>query len=216
MYKTVLFDLDGTLLDTLDDLADSVNFVLRERGYPLHTREEICRFVGNGVALLMRRALPDDVTVEEAATCLTLFKEHYAVHMQDKTAPYRGVTALLGRLREAGCRVAVISNKFDRAVKELCACYFPGLVDVAVGESESVRRKPSPDGVLAAMHLLGGTCEDSVYIGDSDVDIVTAQNAGLPCVCVAWGFRLFEELQAAGAERIVRTTEELGSVLLGK
>lgn len=214
-YDTVIFDLDGTLLDTLDDLTDAVNYALGRMGWPPRSREEIRSFVGNGVALLMERSAPQGAAASQTAEALELFKPYYNAHSRDKTAPYPGVQELLRTLREKGCTLAVVSNKFDAAVKELAQDYFPGLLDLAAGESEAagVPKKPHPAMVLQTMAALGAHPERTVYVGDSDVDLETAANAGLPCISVTWGFRSREFLLAHGAARFARSPEEIPPLL---
>ncbi len=214
MYRAVIFDLDGTLLNTLDDLAASTNAALRQFGYPERTVEEVRRFVGNGVRLLMVRALPQGEETPRFEEILAYFRQHYAAHCREATAPYPGIPALLARLRERGVRVAVVSNKFDAAVKELCHAYFGGEVEVAVGESPAVAKKPAPDAVLAAMRELGVSPADAVYVGDSEVDVETARRAGLPCISVLWGFRDRAELVAHGATHFAPDTAALAALLL--
>ena len=213
-YQTVIFDLDGTLLNTLDDLADSVDHALREMGWPPRSLAEIRQFVGNGVALLVERAVPAGTDPADAETCLALFKAHYALHMKDKTAPYPGVLDLLDALRESGLSTAVVSNKFDAAVKGLCGDYFGARIQAAAGESATAPKKPDPAMVRRALSDLGASADGAVYVGDSDVDIATAKNAGIPCVSVTWGFRNEDFLRAHGATRVVHSPEELGKVLL--
>lgn len=214
MYRAVIFDLDGTLLNTLDDLAASTNAALRQFGYPERTVEEVRRFVGNGVRLLMVRALPQGEETPRFEEILAYFRQHYAAHCREATAPYPGIPALLARLRERGVRVAVVSNKFDAAVKELCHAYFGGEVEVAVGESPAVAKKPAPDAVLAAMRELGVSPADAVYVGDSEVDVETARRAGLPCISVLWGFRDRAELVAHGATHFAPDAAALAALLL--
>ncbi len=188
-YKAVIFDLDGTLLDTLDDLASATNYALREMGFQERTREEIRCFVGNGIAKLIERAVPngtDGVTVQKT---LALFKARYAEHNEDNTAPYQGILSLLERLRQNGFLLAVVSNKIDSAVSSLCQKYFGSVMSAAVGEREGVRKKPYPDSVNEVLRSLNVTNTDAVYVGDSEVDIQTAKNAGLDCISVTWGFR---------------------------
>ena len=216
MVQTVIFDLDGTLLDTLEDLADSVNFALGQGGFSPRTLEEIRRFVGNGVGLLIHRALPAGTPDEQEAVCLTAFKAHYLENMRNKTAPYFGVLGLLDRLNANGCKVAVVSNKFDGAVKELCGRYFGDRLPVALGERPGLEKKPAPDLVRACLKVLGSSAGEAVYVGDSEVDILTARNTGLPCYSVTWGFRGRDFLLEHGAERLVDTPEKLGDLLLGQ
>lgn len=212
--EAVLFDLDGTLLDTLQDLTDSVNYALNFCGMPQRAAEEVRTFVGNGVARLICLAVPAGTPPERETACLAVFQAHYLTNMEHKTAPYPGVVALLDSLRAAGCKIAVISNKFDGAVKGLCASYFGDRVSVAIGESEGVAKKPAPDTVLRALSELEAAPDRAVYIGDSDVDILTARNAGLPCISVTWGFRSRALLLAHGATTLVDTVEELTRALL--
>lgn len=213
-FDTVIFDLDGTLLDTLEDLADSTNYALRENGFPTRSLAEVRQFVGNGVARLIHLALPARVSPELEAKCLETFKGHYRLHMRDKTGPYPGVPALLERLQADGFRMAVVSNKLDDAVKTLCREYFGPLIPVALGERPGIPKKPAPDLVRACMVALGGAADRCVYVGDSDVDIQSAQNAGLPCLSVSWGFRDRDFLLAHGAGTILDTPEELERALL--
>lgn len=200
-YDAVIFDLDGTLLDTLDDLMDAANYALAQMGWPSRSREEIRQFVGNGVALLMERAVPAGTAPEDTARALGIFKDYYEVHKRDRTAPYPGIPELLRSLRAKGCRLAVVSNKFDAAVKELMEDYFPGLLHAAAGENEAagIPKKPAPAMVLRALEELGVAPDRAVYVGDSDVDLQTAKNAGLPCISVTWGFRERDFLTAHGA-----------------
>ena len=206
---TVIFDLDGTLLDTLQDLADAVNYALRKEGMPERTIDEVRQFVGNGVRLLMIRAVPGGESNPLFEETFAQFKEYYGEHCNDNTKPYEGMIELLETLKSKGYSVAIVSNKIDFAVKELSVLYFKGIVPVAIGEKEGVRRKPAPDTVREALKELGRTAEESVYVGDSDVDIETAKNAGMPCVSVLWGFRDREFLEEHGAKRYARTAEDV-------
>lgn len=197
----ILFDLDGTLLDTLEDLADGVNHVLKERGWEARSVEEVRRFVGNGVRRLMEQAVPEGADVEEA---LAAFQSYYAAHCRIKTRPYEGIPEALKELSRT-YPMAIVSNKPDIPVKQLCGQLFPGIF--ALGEREGCPRKPAPDMVYRAMEVLGvGKC---VYVGDSDVDVVTAKNAGAPCVSVLWGFRNREEIAAAGGKIFCQTPDQL-------
>lgn len=217
-YQAVLFDLDGTLLNTLEDLTDSVNVVLHEHGFPMRTDSEIRSFLGNGADALLRAALPENIAEETFLCCLSEYKAYYQKHMEDKTRPYEGIPALLDALRAAGVKTAVASNKFYSAVQGLCEKYFPGKIDAAVGECQTeellIRRKPSPDMLFMAARQLGVTAAGCIYIGDSEVDIQTAKNAGIDCICVSWGFRGADALRAAGAETIVNSPQELAEKLL--
>jgi len=213
-YQAVLFDLDGTLLDTLDDLADGVNVILGKHGFPLRTREEIRRFLGNGSEQLIRQALPEEAT--DFAKYLAEYQAYYKGHMAEKTKPYDGILELLAALRQAGLKIGVVSNKFDTAVKGLCEQYFPGYIHAAAGEreAEGIRRKPAPEMVFLAAKRLGIDGKDCLYVGDSEVDILTAQHAGMDCVSVTWGFREEAFLRQAGAVHLVHTPEELKQWIL--
>lgn len=214
MMKAVIFDLDGTLLDTLEDLYLSVNAALTQHGFPLKTREEVRQSIGNGVRNLMRRSVPEGEENPRFEECFTAFREHYAVHLNDHTAPYEGIMALLEQLKVMGCPMAIVSNKLDSAVKELNQRTFASYIPVAIGESEHVRRKPEPDTVYEAIRELGVEKEDCIYVGDSEVDLLTAQNSGIPCISVSWGFRDREVLEDLGAEYLVDSTAELLDVIV--
>ena len=214
-YDTVIFDLDGTLLDTLQDLAAAVNYALHQQGYPPRTVQEVCRFVGNGVEKLMRRAVPAGLPEERIMAALAVFKDYYALHNNDATAPYPGIEALLDHLKARGVRMAIVSNKNDPNVKALARLYFPITISMAVGEGGGVRAKPCPDTVLHVMNTWGCDPSRVLYVGDSDVDIQTARNAGVDCASVCWGFRPEQELRAAGATLLVHTAQELEAVVLG-
>lgn len=206
-YQAVLFDMDGTLLDTLEDLRDGVNVVLERRGYPQHTLEEIREYVGNGAGVLIRRALPEGTAEAEVSDVLAEYKEWYRIHYCTKTHPYPGVEEVLEKLAAAGVKMAVVSNKPDAVTKELAKKFFPGLP--AFGQRDDVPRKPEPQMVWNALEVLGADRERACYVGDSEVDVATAKNAGLPAQIVSWGFRTEEQLRAAGADSIAATTEEL-------
>lgn len=201
----ILFDLDGTLLNTLDDLMDAVNQVLSQFGYPRRSREEICRFVGNGAARLMEQAVPAGERWEQP---LEAFQAYYREHCQIKTAPYPGIPEALAALSKDH-PLAIVSNKPDGAVKKLCAGYFPGVY--AQGEAAGCPRKPAADMVFAAMKAIG--VERCIYVGDSEVDVATARNAGVPCLSVLWGFRGEAEIRNAGGSRFCRSTAELAPTL---
>ena len=213
-YKTILFDLDGTLLDTLTDLAAAINHSLARRGYPTHTEPAVARMVGNGVALLVARALPGGEENPDYPQVFSDFRTYYEAHKADATAPYDGILPMLASLSCAGCRVGIVSNKLDSAVKALAAAFFADTVRVAVGESEKVAKKPAPDAVFVALSELSATPEGAVFVGDSEVDIETARNAGIPCLSVGWGFRTPEELLGCGAARVFATPAELADYLL--
>lgn len=208
-YKIAIFDLDGTLLDTLEDLYLAVNAALAHHSLPSRTRDEVRMFVGDGVEMLIRRAVPANTHEETTLATLADFKTTYAAICEDHTKPYDGILDMLAALRAQGVRVAVVSNKFDAATKQLCEKYFGALVEVAIGERAGVRKKPAPDTVYEALRELGGSAQGAVYIGDSDVDIRTAQNCGMPCISVTWGLRDEEFLVENGATTLVRTPEEL-------
>ena len=211
--KAILWDLDGTLLNTLDDLAASTNAALAMHGMPTRTLSEVRAFVGNGVRKLIERAVPEGTGEEAAEHVLADFIAHYGAHSRDNTAPYPGVMDMLRALHARGVRMAVVSNKVDFATKELSALYFGELMGAAVGDDPSREKKPAPDSPRLAMRLLSVAPEDCVYIGDSDVDVQTAANAGTACIAVSWGFRDRACLIAAGAPRIADTPEELLAML---
>ena len=210
-YQTYIFDLDGTLLDTLGDLAASVNYAMRTHGMPEHTVDEVRCFVGNGVRRLMERAVPEGTAHPVFEAAFATFRRHYMEHSLDTTRPYEGIPEMLCELKRRGKHTAVVSNKFDTATKELCRHFFADTIDVAVGEheAEGIRKKPAPDTVLQALSQLGVGQEGTVYVGDSDVDILTARNSGLPCISVLWGFRNREFLLAHGAETFISQPSEL-------
>lgn len=214
-YKLAIFDLDGTILNTLEDLTDSVNAALEKSGYPKRTIEEVRHFVGNGIRKLMERAVPQGTEKEAVDQVHRNFTEHYKVHCADKTRPYDGISELLTTLKENGCRTAVVSNKADYGVQELCSHYFEGMFDIAVGEREGILKKPAPDSVNEVLRRLQVRREDAVYIGDSEVDIRTAENAGMDHIIVNWGFRKEEFLRQQGARVMVSRPEEIGELILG-
>ena len=213
-YKLAIFDLDGTILDTLEDLADAMNYALGEHGYPGRTIEEVRRSVGNGIRKLIERAVPAGLAKEEIDRVHETFSAYYQQHCADKTRPYEGVLPLLERLRAAGCLTAVVSNKADAAVQPLCRRYYNGLFDYAVGERTGIRRKPDPDSVQEVLRRLQVEAADAVYIGDSEVDIQTAKNAGLDSIIVTWGFRDRDYLESQGGRRFVDRPEEIEQIIL--
>lgn len=208
-YDTYIFDLDGTLLSTLNDLAASTNYALRTMGMPERTLEEVRQFVGNGVKLLMIRAVPGGESNPKFEETYALFRQHYLAHNLDTTAPYAGIPALLTELQRRGKNLAIVSNKFYAATQDLAHHFFPDTIKVAIGERETIRKKPAPDTVIEALHQLGVSKENAVYIGDSDVDIETARNSGLPCISVLWGFRDKEFLIEHGGTTFVSKPEEI-------
>ncbi len=213
-YDTVIFDLDGTLLDTLEDLANSTNFALRKMGFPERSIEEVRQFVGNGVKMLITRAIPDGADDESAEKTLALFKEHYSAHSQVHTKPYDGVLELLDRLIALGFRIAVVSNKIESVVKTLCRQYFGERISVAIGDKEGIAKKPAPDTVNEALAHLYTHHFDAVYIGDSEVDIKTAENAKMDCISVTWGFRDEKFLSENGAKNFAHNPLDILAFLV--
>ena len=199
MIRTVVFDMDGTVLNTLDDLAASVNHVLTVFGMPAHRTEDYRLYFGNGIRYALQCASPSGTDEETIDQMLPVFREHYNAHCLDRTGPYEGIPELMKCLRERGFKIAIVSNKIDSAVKELSDKFFHDCVDVAIGEREGIRRKPAPDTVLQALAELKSAKGEAVYVGDSEVDLQTAANAGLPCITVLWGFRDKEFLEKQGA-----------------
>ncbi len=214
-YELAVFDMDGTILNTLDDLTDATNHALRTFGYPEHSIEEVRFFVGNGIAKLIERATPAGTSEEDRAKVRAEFMTYYKVHSADKTGPYPGINDLLKKLRAAGVRTAVVSNKPDVAVRELVKTYYDGLFDAAVGDMEGQAVKPAPDMCLKVFKKLGMGPENAVYIGDSDTDIMTARNAGLDEILVSWGFRGRQFLTEHGAKNICDTPDEVYDVIKG-
>ena len=211
VIKAVIFDLDGTLLNTIEDLKESTNFALSAFGYPIKTVEEVNSFVGDGVSKLIERAIPNGKDNKDFEPCLQMFKFFYSQNMLNQTKPYDGITELLETLKAKGIKTAVVSNKFDSAVKELTKKYFDGLISVSIGENEKegIKKKPAPDMVLKALKELDVQPSDAVYAGDSNTDILTAQNTGIPCISVSWGFRTKEFLLENGAKTIIDYPSEL-------
>lgn len=211
--RLLIFDLDGTLLDTLDDLTAAVNFALRRHGLPERERRQIQDFVGDGVKKLVQRALPPEAGEELRQQVFADFAARYGEHCADLTRPYDGVTGLLRQLKQQGKLTAVVSNKSHREVQALCDRFFPGLLDLVAGERPGLARKPAPDLPLLVLRELGCTPEQALYIGDSQVDVATAAAAGLACVSVSWGFRSREQLLAAGARQVADTPRQLLALL---
>ena len=214
-YKLAIFDLDGTILDTLEDLTDSTNHILSSNGYPIHIIDEIRSYVGNGIYMLIKRAVPKETEEKEIQRLFEQFVSYYKDHCAIKTKAYEGIKELLVALKEKGIKRAVISNKGDFAVKILIDDYFAGLFEISVGEKQGVRKKPYPDSVNEVLRELSVTKEEAVYIGDSEVDIQTAKNAGLACISVSYGFRSKEFLKENGASLIVEDVKGLYKELLG-
>lgn len=208
-YKAVIFDLDGTLLNTLEDLMNSVNHGLTFVNMPERTLEEIRHFVGNGVHRLIELAVPEGTDREKTEMVFSLFKEHYALHCNDKTDLYPGIPELLQDLRERGFLMAIVSNKLQEGVDALNRQYFAPYTRVAIGAREGILKKPAPDTVFEALRILGISKEEAVYVGDSEVDIATAANAGMDCITVAWGFRTRQEQEKAGGKIFVDRPEDI-------
>ncbi len=212
-YEAIIFDLDGTLLNTLEDLQDSVNYAMGKKGYPKRSLEEVRCFVGNGVEKLIMRAVPEGTSKEDTLQALEIFKRHYSVNSKNKTKPYDRIKELLAALKQQGFKMAIVSNKFDAAVKELNREFFAEYIECAYGECESIRKKPNPDAVYKALEDLKVTKEQAVYVGDSDVDILTAKNSGLDCISVTWGFRNRQELEMKGAVSIIDEPMDLMDIV---
>ena len=213
MTKAIVFDLDGTLLDTLTDLTASTNYALRSCGMPEHSIDDVRRFVGNGVRMLMTRAVPDGESNPRFDEAFSVFRQHYMQHCLDTTCPYPGIMDALARLKEKGMMLAIVSNKMQAATEELRQHFFSNYIDVAIGESAAIRKKPAPDTVNEALRLLGISHDEAIYVGDSDVDIDTARAAMMPCASVLWGFRDRQFLLNHGATRLLSSPEELLSLV---
>ena len=209
IYDTYIFDLDGTLLDSLTDLAISCNYALRVNNMPERSLDEVRHFVGNGVKKLMERAIPDGLQNPAFEKTYNDFRQHYLVHNLDNTKPYPGIVSLLQRLHSEGKNIAVVSNKFYAATQNLVKHFFGEYVTVAIGERENIRKKPAPDTVIEALRQLNASASGAVYIGDSDVDVMTAHNSGMPCISVLWGFRDKEFLKENGATTFVTPPDEI-------
>ncbi len=232
MFSTYIFDLDGTLLDTLSDLAAAVNYALRSHEMPEHSLDDVRRFVGNGVRKLMERAVPDGTENPDFDAAFATFRQYYMAHSLDTTRPYEGIPETLAALKARGCHLAVVSNKMMAATQELCQHFFPDTIEVAIGENEAagIRKKPAPDTVFAALNALNALVSprstlgyhrsnighprqsSAVYVGDSDVDIETARHAGIPCISVLWGFRDRDFLIKHGAKTFISAPSELLSL----
>ena len=212
-YDTVIFDLDGTLLNTLEDLADGVNHVMEENGYPKRTLEEVRHFVGNGIRRLMEQAVPERVTGDEFERVFEEFRSYYTEHCQIKTRAYDGIMQLLDTLKKQGYAMAIVSNKNHAAVCELNEIYFKEYIKVAIGQKDGIRKKPAPDTVIQAWKELGKEKETAIYVGDSEVDFATAENTGMDCVLVTWGFRTTDELSVFKPRAFIEKPEELLTIL---
>lgn len=212
-YSACIFDLDGTVLDTLQDLANSVNFALKQKGYPLRSVDEVRSFVGNGIPMLIKRAVPFGTAENDIAETLSVFKEHYSIHLNDNTRPYPGVCEMLELLKQNGIKTAVVTNKAHDAACELTASFFGSLIDVTVGQKDGVPTKPDPETLREAMKATGADEKTSIFIGDSDVDVLTAHNGNLKCIGVTWGFRNRKNLLSAGADFLADTAQEIIEIL---
>lgn len=212
-YRYILFDMDGTVLDTLDDLCDSVNVALERFSMPLISAADCRRYLGNGAGRLIARSVPEGTPEETVKRVLDFYVPWYAEHSMVKTAPYPGIIPLLERIAAAGGHSAIVTNKPDVASRLLTDRFFSGLVEASIGQSDRIARKPAPDTIFEAMRVMGASADECVYIGDSEVDILTARNAGIPCISVLWGFRSAEELEAAGAQTFAADTGELFDLL---
>lgn len=207
--ELLIFDLDGTVLDTLEDLYLATNYALSRFGLEKRTKEEVRAFVGNGIKRLVELSVPSGTDEKTVDGVFSAFNEYYAVHCADNTRPYDGIADVIKKLKEQGVKTAVVSNKADYAVKALCEKYFDGLFDFAVGEREGIRRKPAPDSVNEALRVLNTEKENAVYIGDSEVDVKTAANADMKCICVLWGFRSRETLVLNGGENFAESPRDI-------
>ena len=212
-YTTIVFDCDGTLLDTLTDLRNAVNYVLRAHDLPERSVPEVKAALGNGVAHLMRQSLPDSISEAQFNTYLDEFKAYYGEHLQDYTAPYPGMLNVLDTLRTKGYKLAIVSNKIQEGITPLNKEYFGDRLPVAIGERPGLQRKPAPDMVLQALKELGSTQDESIYIGDSEVDVATAKNSGLLCIGVTWGFRDEQLHKDLGVKYIARKAEDIVTII---
>ena len=210
---TIIFDLDGTLLNTLEDLHACFNYAIELCGYPKRSLSEIRNFVGNGIKKAIERALPKGTSEEEIDKVIIIFKKYYQEHMTEYTKPYNGIIELLEELKEKGYKIGVVSNKYDKAVKALCKDYFGDLVQTAIGESKEIEKKPNPNGVLKAIKEVNSTVERTIYVGDSEVDIQTAKNANVPCISVLWGFKDKEFLEANGGNIFAKAPEDIIKII---
>lgn len=214
-YKLAIFDMDGTILNTLEDLTDSVNHILTIHDYPIRTINEVKSFVGNGILRLIQLAVPENanISTETLNSLYNEFIEYYKIHNQDKTTAYDGVKELIIQLKSVGYKTAVVSNKADVAVKQLCIKYFDGLFDYSVGERTGIPKKPALDSVVEVLNKLQVANTDAVYIGDSEVDIATAKNSKMDSIIVSWGFREKDFLYSMGAATIVDSPDEIRKLL---
>lgn len=212
-YDTYIFDLDGTLLDTLQDLAAAVNYAMRQKGYPVRTTDEVRGFIGNGIGKLIERSVPEGTDTENYLETLDIFRDYYLEHIADKTVPYDGIEETVAELKKRGCRIAVVSNKADEAARKVVFDYFGGdLFDMVLGKLDRFPSKPEPDSVIFVADSLGAQKSRCVYVGDSDVDIMTARNAGLPCIAVTWGNRDRASLEKLSPEFIAEKPSDILSL----
>lgn len=214
MKKAIVFDLDGTLLNTLEDLADSTNYALSTCGFPVRSLGEVRRFVGNGIRTLIERAVPENAAEPKITECFNLFCEHYKQNMENKTAEYDGISEMLSALYNVGYKMAIVTNKADFAAQVLCGNLFGKYIKTVVGSVEDRPNKPAPDGVYYALRQMGVSKDESVFVGDSEVDILTAQNAEIDAIGVLWGFRDLADLEKVGVKTTVKTAKELEKMLL--
>ena len=208
-YEAVIFDLDGTLTDTLEDLTNSVNSALRECGFPERTTDEVRSFVGNGVKRLIRLSLPDNTSEDIEEKCLGVFRAYYRNNSLVKTKPYDGIIPILSELKIRGVKTAVVTNKTHETAENIVRFFFDGLIDITLGQTDGAARKPEPDGINLVLEKLGVSKDKAIYVGDSEVDCITAKNAGIPCIGVTWGFRDKSVLLENGADYIADSSEEL-------
>ena len=213
-YELVIFDLDGTLLNTLEDLATAADYALTHAGFPTRSREDVRRFIGNGVARLIRRAVPEGTPEDVCETVLADYRQYYSGHVNVHTRPYPGIVELLRAIKAAGTRVAVNSNKPDAATRALCDAHFPGLIDLALGERAGTPKKPDPVGARLLMDSLHIAPARTLYVGDGEADLMTAQNAGIDCAWVSWGYRRAEELEGLSIPRAFDSAEALSDYIL--
>lgn len=212
-FDTIIFDLDGTILYTLEDLTDSVNMVLDSEGYPLRKMEEVRNSIGEGYRRLIEKSLPPASSASEIDRCTKFFRKIYYENMANKTKPYEGILPLMQKLKKLDIKIGVVSNKMDEATKEACSHYFKGYIDVAIGDNPLRKRKPAPDNVYEVLGQLGSLKDTTIFVGDSNVDIQTAKNAGLVCVGVSWGYRTKDVLVSEGADFIIDKPDELLTIL---
>ncbi len=213
-YNTIIFDLDGTLLNTLDDLMDSLNYALSKHHYPTHTMDEVRFFVGSGIKVMIERALPKDAIHFDDV--YQTFVEHYEINKTNKTAPYKGAIETIQKLSEMGFKMAIVSNKYQKAVEEICKPLFGNYIHVMIGEQPGIQKKPSKDMVMLAIEKLDCQIETAIYVGDSDIDVQTAKNANIPCIGACWGFRGEELLKEYGATYIAKDFKDIIDIIQTK